>query len=141
MPTLRRVRVEGSGTGAAVGVARKPWKPVLSLKTTDDLPRVVDAVSERIECARHVDLGEAAAGVEEAVGTRAVAKNPDDLPRVVDARSVRIECARHVDLGEAAAGIEEAVVVPVLSIKTPTICPASLMPKACVAVRPARRFG
>ena len=128
MPTLRRVRVEGSGTGAAVGVARKPWVPVLSPKLpticpaslmpkatvpktapgtsiwvklppvsrkpwttraveklTDDLPRVVDAGSLRSECARHVDLGEAAAGVEEAVGTRAVAKTTDDLPRVVDA--------------------------------------------------------
>ena len=58
----------------------------------------------RIDCARHVDLGEAAAGVEEAVGTRAVAKMPDDLPRVVDAVSGRCECARHVDLGEAVIG-------------------------------------
>src|SRR5215213_3238978 len=53
-------------------------------KPTDDLPRVVDALSERLGCARHVDLGEAAAGVEEAVftRTRAVKKSPDALPRI-----------------------------------------------------------
>src|SRR5215213_5513866 len=38
-------------------------------KITDDLPRVIDAPSLRKECAWYVDLGKAAAGVEEAVET------------------------------------------------------------------------
>jgi hypothetical protein len=62
------------------------------LKSPDDLPRVVDAESERLECARHVDLGEAAAGIKEAVerSTQAVLKITDDLPRVVDAIGARV---------------------------------------------------
>src|SRR5215213_2680969 len=63
-------------------------------------------------CARHVDLGEAAAGAEEPVDAAprvGFDKRTDDLPRVVDAASECSECARHVDLGEAAAGVEEPV--------------------------------
>ena len=63
--------------------------PLAVEKQTDDLPRVVDAQSERRECARHVDLGEAAAGVEEAVVTRAVVKPTDDLPRIINASGER----------------------------------------------------
>jgi hypothetical protein len=54
-------------------------------------------------------LGEAPAGVEEAVGARGILKIPDDLTRVVDAEGDRIERARHIDWGEAPAGVEEAV--------------------------------
>ena len=37
------------------------------VKRPDDLPRAVDAAGKRLGCAGHVDLGEIAAGVEEAV--------------------------------------------------------------------------
>ena len=42
-----------------------------------DLPRVADAVGSRVGCAGHVDLPEAPAAVEEAVGGRAAAESPD----------------------------------------------------------------
>jgi len=95
-------------------------------KMTDNLPRIVDARSGRRKCARHVELGEATAGVEEAVATRAVEKIPDDLPRVVDAVGLRNFCACYVELGKAASSIKVAVVTR--TVKKPTICPASLMP-------------
>src|SRR4051794_20171469 len=64
------------GSQEAVGSKRAVDKP------TDDLSRVVDALSGRLECARHIDWGEAAAGVEEAVFRRAgLAKNTNDLSR------------------------------------------------------------
>src|SRR5262249_3091650 len=50
-----------------------------------------------------VELGEDAAGIEEAVPPRAVVKTPDDLPCVVDAEGQRKECPGHVDLGERQA--------------------------------------
>ena len=71
------------------------------LKNPDDLPRIVDAVRERMVCARHIDLDEVAAGVEEAVGE---ARITDDLPRVVDAGGDRIDFARHIDLGQIEIG-------------------------------------
>src|SRR3954451_10431540 len=64
-------------------------------KSPDDLSRIINAIGERLGCARHIDLGEDPTGVEETVLARAVAKNPDDLPRVVDAESRRKGCARH----------------------------------------------
>jgi hypothetical protein len=43
-------------------------------KIADDLSRVVDADGHRTGSARHVELGEAAAGVEETVDARAAVK-------------------------------------------------------------------
>jgi hypothetical protein len=61
-------------------------------------------------CAGHVELSEAAAGVEEGVAARAVgSKEPDDLRGVVNAEGSRKGCAGHVEWGEDAAGVEEAV--------------------------------
>ena len=116
-------------------VSRKPWGTRASHQNPDDLPRVVDAVGERKDCAGHIDLGEAAAGVEKTVGARAIVETPDDLPRVVDAAGCGRNCARDIDLGEAAAGVEEAVLARAAP-KIPTICPASLMPVAAVENAP-----
>src|SRR3954465_9126399 len=41
MPTLRRISVEGSGTGSAVGVARKPCLPVPSKNTPTICPTLL----------------------------------------------------------------------------------------------------
>src|SRR5260370_18708157 len=80
-------------------------------KNPGDLPRVVDAGGRgtprtqcRIthDCAGHVELGEAAADVEEAVGARAVGKKPDDLRRVVDAEGHRRGCAWHIEFARTA---------------------------------------
>src|SRR6266446_2832264 len=87
-------------------------------KNPGDLPRIVDAGGRRTprtqcrithDCAWHVELGETAAGVEEAVAAHAVVKEPDDLCCVVDTEGSRKGCTRHVEWGEAAAGVEEAV--------------------------------
>lgn len=58
-----------------------------------NLPRVVDAESIRPACAGHIDLGERAPGIEEAVGACAVVEGPHDLSRIVDAENVRKCCA------------------------------------------------
>jgi hypothetical protein len=77
-------------------------------KKSDDLPRVVDARGDREGSAGHVDGGEAAAGIEEAVlGDRG--ELPHDLSSVINAIGLRNACARNIDGGEAAAGVEEAV--------------------------------
>ena len=87
--------------------------------------------------AGHVNVGEVAASVEEAMsGTGAVAKDPNDLPTVVDAARTRIDCAGHVDLGEAAAVVEKAVdvVMPggINITKGPDDLPLLLMPSTNV---------
>jgi hypothetical protein len=76
------------------------------VKSPDDLTHVVDAVGPRNVCPGHVDLGEAAAAVEEAMD---VARLPDDLPRVVDAVGVRVGKSGHVDGGQAPAAVEETM--------------------------------
>src|SRR3954451_5197314 len=53
----RRLRDRGSYRGSQKAVVTRAVQ-----KTPDDLPRIVDAGSARLECARHVDWGEAAAG-------------------------------------------------------------------------------
>src|SRR3954447_8446730 len=56
----RRLR-DWSGCGGS----QEAVETSAALKKTDDLPHVVDAESLRKECARRVDWGEAAVGVEE----------------------------------------------------------------------------
>src|SRR5439155_15164204 len=89
------------------------------LKIPDDLSRVIDATGRRTESARHVELAEAAACVEETVAVCLVGaktKIPDDLPRSINAirhRERHLTGGRgrggRVDGGEAAANFEEAV--------------------------------
>jgi hypothetical protein len=69
------------------------------------------------------------------VDTRAVGEEPDDLSRVVDALGSCTGTGRawHVDGGQGAASVEKAVFYRA-DAKTPTICPASLMPRAKVKV-------
>ena len=87
---------------------------------SDDLPRIGDAIGICGPRPRHIDLGEAAAGVEKAVLARVVAKEPDDLSRAVDAIGICGTRPGHVDLGEAAAGVEKAVLARVVD-KEPDI--------------------
>jgi hypothetical protein len=63
--------------------------PVLLLNIPTISPAPLMPRGERKHCAGHVELGEAPAGVEEAVGARAVGKPSDDLPGIVDATSLR----------------------------------------------------
>ncbi len=77
-------------------------------ETPDDLSRIIDSPGLRISRAGWVDGGEAAAGVKEAMLSRAVIKDPDDLSRVVDSQGR----ARLVgEGGEDAAGVQ-AVAAP-----------------------------
>ena len=56
-----------NGQGGWLGDWRSEEAVHVVVKTSNDLSRVVDAEGHRSGSARHVDLGEAAAGVEEAV--------------------------------------------------------------------------
>ena len=118
-PMLKSMRLDGSGT-AETGVARKPWKASFFLKSPDDPARVVDAKRTIGKpCAGHVDSGEAATAVEEAVPSEIVKEIPDYLSRVVDAVGLREECAGHVDSGKAAADFDEAMDVSRCVLKEP----------------------
>ena len=75
MATLRRQRSFGP-LGSISGIDQR-GSDRLALHRAD-------AGGRRIECAGHVELGEAPAGVEEAVAARAVEKPADDPPRAVD---------------------------------------------------------
>src|SRR4051794_25590468 len=55
--------------GGCGGSQKAVYIPRAVDKRTDDLPCVVDALGVRKVCARHIDLSEVAAGVEEAVAT------------------------------------------------------------------------
>src|SRR6266851_5083055 len=73
------------GEGSRLRNRRRSQEAVVAravYKVPDDLRRVVDAQEDLRGCAGHIELGEAAADVEEAMGPeRAVGKIPDDLRR------------------------------------------------------------
>jgi hypothetical protein len=81
-------------------------------RTPGDLSGIIDATGYCRLRAGHINRGEDATRIEEAVCSRAVVKPPDDLPRTVYAKRPCIGCAGNVNRCEDTTRIEEAVLYP-----------------------------